>query len=89
MPLFNLMEDAATAEISRAQVWQQVRHKIITVEKLDQVIAEELASATGGKFEEAKKLFRSLSIADQFEEFLTVPAYQQLLASEVQTHSAA
>ena len=89
VPLFNLMEDAATAEISRAQVWQQVRHKIITVEKLDQVIAEELASATAGKFEEAKKLFRSLSIADQFEEFLTVPAYQQLLASEVQTHSAA
>ena len=82
VPLFNLMEDAATAEISRAQVWQQVRHKVITVEKLDQVIAEELAGATGGKFTEAKALFRSLSTADQFEEFLTLPAYQRLLASE-------
>jgi malate synthase len=85
VPLFNLMEDAATAEISRAQVWQQVRHKIITAEKLDQVIAEELPGVTGGKFAEAKALFRSLSLAPQFEEFLTLPAYQQLLASEVHT----
>jgi malate synthase len=88
VPLFNLMEDAATAEISRAQVWQQVRHKIITVEKLDQVIAEELPGVTGGKFAEAKALFRSLSCADQFEEFLTLPAYQQLLASEVHSVTA-
>ena len=44
---------------------------------------EELAGATGGKFDEAKALFRQLSTADQFEEFLTVPAYQRLLASEV------
>ena len=88
VPLFNLMEDAATAEISRAQVWQQVRHKIITVEKLDQVIAEELPGVTGGKFPEAKALFRSLSCADQFEEFLTLPAYQQLLASEVHSVTA-
>ena len=87
VPLFNLMEDAATAEISRAQVWQQVRHKIITVEKLDQVIAEELPGVTGGKFTEAKALFRSLSLAAQFEEFLTLPAYQQLLASEVHSVS--
>ncbi len=83
VPLFNLMEDAATAEISRAQVWQQVRHGVITPAKLDQVISEELAGATGSKLAEAKSLFRSLSVADQFEEFLTVPAYQQLLASEV------
>ncbi len=83
VPLFNLMEDAATAEISRAQVWQQVRHGRITVAKLDQVIAEELAGATGGKFDEAKALFRSLSTSDTFEEFLTLSAYQRLLASEV------
>ena len=82
VPLFNLMEDAATAEISRAQVWQQVRHQLITIEKLDQVMAEELADATGGKFTEAKSLFRSLSTAAQFEEFLTLSAYQRLLASE-------
>jgi malate synthase len=88
VPLFHVMEDAATAEISRAQVWQQVRHKIITVEKLDQVIAEELPGVTGGKFSEAKALFRSLSLAAQFEEFLTLPAYQQLLASEVHSVTA-
>jgi malate synthase len=84
VPLFNLMEDAATAEISRAQVWQQVRHRVITAEKLDQVIAEELKDATGAKLEEATSLFRSLSTKDTFEEFLTLPAYQRLLASEVQ-----
>ncbi len=85
VPLFNLMEDAATAEISRAQVWQQVRHKLITVEKLDQVMREELAEASGGMFSEAKTLFRALSTADQFEEFLTLPAYKRLLASEAAT----
>lgn len=82
VPLYNLMEDAATAEISRAQVWQQVRHGRITVEKLDQVMREELADTSGGKFDEAKALYRSLSTAPQFEEFLTLPAYQRLLASE-------
>ncbi|MGV3625680.1 MAG: malate synthase A [Archangium sp.] len=86
VPLFNLMEDAATAEISRAQIWQQLHHKFVTVEKLDQVIKEELADATGGKFDEAKALFRSLSTAPQFEEFLTLPAYQRLLSSEAQQH---
>ncbi len=88
VPLFHLMEDAATAEISRAQVWQQVRHGVITPEKLDTVIAEELSGASGGKFSEAKSLFRSLSLAAEFEEFLTLPAYQQLLASEVHPASA-
>jgi len=83
VPLFNLMEDAATAEISRAQVWQQVRHGRVSLEKLDQVMREELGAAQGGMFDEAKALFRSLSTADQFEEFLTLPAYQRLLATEV------
>lgn len=82
VPLYNLMEDAATAEISRAQVWQQVRHGVVTVEKLDQVLQEELPPATEGKFGEARALFRSLSTAPTFEEFLTVPAYQRLLAAE-------
>ncbi len=85
VPLFNLMEDAATAEISRAQVWQQVRHGRITVAKLDQVIREELADAKGGKFDEAMALFRALSTSDQFEEFLTLPAYQWLLAAEAKS----
>ncbi len=82
VPLYNLMEDAATAEISRAQVWQQVRHQLVPVEKLDAVMKEELAKFTGGKFDEARELFRSLSTALDFEEFLTLPAYQRLLAAE-------
>ncbi|MER2565619.1 MAG: malate synthase A [Myxococcaceae bacterium] len=82
VPLYNLMEDAATAEISRAQVWQQVRHGLLTPERLDQVMSEELQPFSEGKFSEARTLFRSLSTAETFEEFLTVPAYQRLVASE-------
>ncbi len=82
VPIHNLMEDAATAEISRAQVWQQVRHGLVSHEKLDQVMREECASLTGGKFSEARTLFRALSTAAEFEEFLTVPAYQRLIAGE-------
>ena len=82
VPLYNLMEDAATAEISRAQVWQQVRHGLLTPERLDQVMSEELQPFSEGKISEARTLFRSLSTAETFEEFLTVPAYQRLVASE-------
>ena len=82
VPLYNLREDAATAEISRAQVWQQVRHGLVSPERLDQVMSEELSSCTGGRFSEARTLFRALSTAETFEEFLTVPAYQRLLAAE-------
>ncbi len=82
VPLFNLMEDAATAEISRAQVWQQVRHGLVSVEKLDQVLREELPATDEGKFAEARALFRELSTAPTFEEFLTLSAYRRLLASE-------
>ena len=74
VPLFNLMEDAATAEISRAQVWQLVRHGLLTVEKLDQVMREELGDATGGAFSEAKTLFRALSTAEQFEAVIAAMA---------------
>ncbi|MDP3234831.1 MAG: malate synthase A [Myxococcales bacterium] len=82
VPLFNLMEDAATAEISRAQVWQQVRHGLLSPERLDQVMGEELQGLSGGQFSEARTLFRALSTAETFEEFLTVPAYQRLIAAE-------
>ena len=82
VPLYNLMEDAATAEISRAQVWQQVRLGLVSTEKLDLVMHEELAPFTDGQFSEARTLFRALSTASEFEEFLTLPAYQRLLATE-------
>lgn len=82
VPLYNLMEDAATAEISRAQVWQQVKAGLVSPEKLDQIISEELQDFTGGAFSEARTLFRALSTSDQFDEFLTVPAYTRLVARE-------
>ncbi|MBL8924546.1 MAG: malate synthase A [Myxococcaceae bacterium] len=82
VPLYNLMEDAATAEISRAQVWQQVHAGVLTPERLDQVMREELEPLGDGRFGEAKALFRTLCTAPVFEEFLTVPAYQRLCADE-------
>jgi malate synthase len=82
VPLYNLMEDAATAEISRAQIWQQVRAGEVTAEELDRVMDDELNSFTGGKFAEARALFRELSLSKEFEDFLTVPAYNKLLADE-------
>ncbi len=100
VPLYNLMEDAATAEISRAQVWQWVRYGVplegglvVTPEKLSVIISEELeavkaelgeARFAAGKFAEARALFEKLSVAPVFEEFLTVPAYDALLSDEPQ-----
>jgi malate synthase len=82
VPLYNLMEDAATAEISRAQVWQQVKAKVVSLEKLDQVMREELASFAGGRFSDATALFRKLATADILDDFLTLPAYKRLLEIE-------
>jgi malate synthase len=98
VPLYNLMEDAATAEISRTQLWQWIRHeaslddgRVVSVELFEEVLAEEMkkieeavgvdAFATG-KFKEARDLFESLSTSKTFEEFLTLPAYEQLLTTE-------
>ena len=68
----NLMEDAATAEISRSQVWQWVRAGRFTP---DQVRAEAAHVEAG---DEAKQLFLGLALADRLEEFLTLSAYDQL-----------
>jgi malate synthase len=82
VPLYHLMEDAATAEISRAQVWQQVKAGVVTLEKLNQVLGEELAPFQGGRFSDASTLFRTLSTKDTLDDFLTLPAYEQLLEIE-------
>ena len=90
VPLYNLMEDAATAEISRAQVWQWIHYGITleggtvaTPELLNRLITEEMERVRkevgpeaydGGRFREAIQLFRELSLAADFEDFLTVPA---------------
>ncbi len=90
VPIYNMMEDAATAEISRAQLWQQVHYAVeldgvkATPEFFDRALGEEMDRVKGevgadnfakGRFEEAIALFRKLSLAANFEEFLTVPAY--------------
>lgn len=94
VPLFNLMEDAATAEISRAQLWQWVHHHAVTtdglpvtVEMVDAVIADELRHAKDSvdaqrysAYEQAAQLMRELVRAPQFTDFLTVPAYARVLA---------
>jgi malate synthase len=88
VPVFNLMEDAATAEISRSQIWQWIRSpkgvlddgRKVTVELFRKLLGEELAkvkaSMSEGKYDEAAKLFENLTADDQYVEFLTLPAYQ-------------
>ncbi|MFO0747976.1 MAG: malate synthase A [Myxococcota bacterium] len=94
VPIYNLMEDAATAEIARAQVWQQLHWKaalddgsIVDEPRFRAIVAEEMARVRNeigaerfdaGRFPEARALFERLSTADRFEEFLTVPAYALL-----------
>ena len=73
------MEDAATAEISRSQVWQWVRHGRFTKDEVQAVIDEETAElGDGGRFPEARALFEQVALADDFPEFLTLPAYELL-----------
>jgi malate synthase len=79
----NLMEDAATAEISRSQIWQWVRHGRVAradvQHALDEVVAE---LPDDSVVLEARALFERVALGDEFEEFLTLPAYEQLLARE-------
>ncbi|MFC4558711.1 malate synthase A [Virgibacillus kekensis] len=83
VPINHLMEDAATAEISRAQVWQWIRHpkgvledgRNVTFALVEQLIDEEV----GESAQAAAELFKNLVGQDRFEEFLTLPAYDQLI----------
>jgi malate synthase len=72
----NLMEDAATAEISRSQIWQWVHHGEITAERAREVLDAELPE--GGRFPEAREVFERVALADEFVEFLTLPAYEYI-----------
>ena len=94
VPIYNLMEDAATAEISRTQVWQWVRHgarlsggKVIDGALVGQTISQQLdklrnmAGAVrfqSGNFEQAAHLFQEMSLSETFPDFLTLPAYEHL-----------
>ena len=72
----NLMEDAATAEISRSQVWQWVHAGRFTPEQVRGVIADE--TREGGRFAEAREIFERVALSDDFVEFLTLPAYEYI-----------
>jgi malate synthase len=72
----NLMEDAATAEISRSQIWQWVHHGKLTPERVREVADAERFE--GGRFADARELFERVALADEFVEFLTLPAYDYI-----------
>jgi malate synthase len=86
VPIYNLMEDAATAEISRAQVWQWVRHgarisddgRPITQEMVRASVAEQKEKMTGSRKHEAAKIFDRLMTDAHFTEFLTLVAYDYI-----------
>ncbi len=94
VPLYSLMEDAATAEISRAQVWQWLRHgaaledgRRVTPDLIRAIIDDEMKRIEGevgparfgkGRFTEARALFERISTAPALETFLTLPAYDAL-----------
>ena len=91
--IFNLMEDAATAEISRSQVWQWLHNDVslaedpvITRDLVERLIGEELAAIREqygdafdpAGFEAATALFTEVALADDYVEFLTIPAYERM-----------
>lgn len=94
VPLYNLMEDAATAEIGRAQLWQWIKHnailddgRTISMELYTSLLENEMNKLqiqlgnelfTSGKFELATTLFTDMVQKDEFDEFLTLPAYQYI-----------
>jgi malate synthase len=94
VPIFNLMEDAATAEISRSQVWQWIRSpkgklddgRKVTKEMVAAMIPEEMQkirdllgpSFGDGRYDEAARIFADLVDNDSFVEFLTLPAYEKI-----------
>ena len=75
--IFNLMEDAATSEISRSQVWQWLRHGKVERADVDRILEEETARLGDG-YDEARELFEQVALGDDFVEFLTLPAYEHI-----------
>jgi malate synthase len=77
----NLMEDAATAEISRSQIWQWLHHGRFSAADVERVTEEEMA-ALGPDYEEARSIFEQIATQPEYVEFLTLPAYERLLAHD-------
>jgi malate synthase len=90
VPIDGLMEDAATAEISRAQLWQWIHHaatlddgRVVTADLVSSLVDAETAGFEADRtLSQARALFLRLSTADTFAEFLTLPAYDVLLENE-------
>jgi malate synthase len=91
VPIHNLMEDAATAEISRSQVWQWIRSskgiledgRKVTAEMVQIMIPEELAKVkevvgSGASYDRAAQIFSEMSTSGEFAEFLTLPLYEEI-----------
>ena len=91
--IFNLMEDAATAEISRSQVWQWLHNDValaegqqVTGDLVERIIGEELglireqygAAFDAAQFGQAVALFKEVALADDYVDFLTIPAYERM-----------
>jgi len=86
--IFNLMEDAATAEIARSQVWQWLHNDVtladtgekVTRELVQRIAQEEIADLGGdpGAYDQAHSLFMEVAVADRFVDFLTLSAYEQM-----------
>ncbi len=84
--IFNLMEDAATAEICRSQIWQWVNNGMrlsdgteVTRELVREVVTEELGKlGDADGFDEARRLFEEVALAEEFVDFLTLPAYERM-----------
>jgi malate synthase len=73
--IYNLMEDAATAEISRSQIWQWLRHDRIERDRVVAFEEAELAEAGEGRWDDARGLFDEVALSEELEEFLTLSAY--------------
>ena len=86
--IFNLMEDAATAEIARSQVWQWLHNDIalddtgqtVTRDLVERIAEEETGRLGGdpGAYDQARMLFLEVAVADDFVDFLTLPAYERM-----------
>ncbi len=94
----NLMEDAATAEISRSQLWQWIHQRVVTAQgtpithrlverELESVLAE-LPRTAGDRFDDAAAVFRAVTLEEDFPTFLTITAYTRYLV-DAPTHEAA
>jgi malate synthase len=95
VPIYNLMEDAATAEICRSQIWQWLKFGVkldtgakVTRAFFDKCLAEEMQRVkeevggeayAKGRFKDAIALFATLSTSKKFEAFLTIPAYRKIV----------